>query len=85
MGLFNRAPYPGGYGGGYGAPMRRGSGLRKLLLILGIIFGLYFLNIAFLWVKIPAISVSTLKFFNIVTGILLIILGLTAVIRPRPY
>ena len=63
MPLFNRNPYPGAYG----APMRRRSGLKTLLLILGIVFGLY------------------LKYFNVVTGILLIILGLTAMVRPRQY
>ena len=79
MALFNRNPYP------MGMPVRRRSGLKTLLLILGIVFGLYFLNMAFLWVKLPVMGAATLKIFNVVTGILLIILGLTALIRPRPY
>jgi len=81
MPLFNRNPYP--MGGPMGMPMRRRNGLRIFLLILGIVFGAYFLNLAFLQVKLPAMSVATLKYFNIVTGILLVILGLTTVIRPR--
>ena len=81
MPLFNRNPYPGAYG----SPMRRRSGLKTLLLILGIVFGLYFLNLAFLWVKLPVMSAPALKIFNTVTGVLLIILGLTTIIRPRYY
>ena len=82
MGLFNRNQYPA-YGGMM--PMRRGLRLRSLLLFLAIVFGLYFLNVAFLWIKIPAMGVTALKIFNIVTGALLIILGLTTVIRQRHY
>jgi len=79
MGLFNRSPYP------MGMPVRRRSPIRTILLVLGIAFGLYFLNMAFLWVKLPVISVKFLKIFNVLTGILLIILGLTTIIRSRPY
>ena len=78
MALFNRGPYPGGIPG-------RRSGFRTLLLILGIVFGLYFLNLAFLWVKIPALGASTLKLFNIITGIILVVLGIMSAVRPRMY
>lgn len=76
MALFNR--YPAGMGA-----MPRRSGLRTLLMVLGIAFGLYFLNMAFLWIKIPVMSVSVLKIFNIVTGALLVLLGVMTVVRPR--
>ena len=79
MPLFNRSPYVGGYGTG------RGQGFRIFLLILGIVFGLYFLNFSFAWVKIPALGASALKVFNTVTGVLLIILGLATIMRPRYY
>ena len=81
MGLFNRTPYMGGMG----APMGRGRGLRGFLLVLAIAFGLYFLNLAFLWVKIPSIAAGVGKYINIFTGFLLILLGLMTVIRPRYY
>ena len=81
MGIFNRNPY----GGGYGAPVRRGFGIRGILLFLAIVFGLYFLNSSFLWIKIPAFDVTSLKYFNAITGALLIVLGFLGVIRQRAY
>ena len=78
MGLSNRNPYMGGMG----VPPRT-SGLKIFLLILGIALGLYFLNLTFLWVKVPALPVSMVKPFNVLTGILLIILGIMSVVRPR--
>jgi len=77
MGLFNRHAYPAG------AHMQRRSGVKTLLLVLGVVFGLYFLNMAFLWIKLPVISATTLRLINIVTGILLIIFGLMTLVRPR--
>ena len=76
MGLFSRAPYPGAY-------PPRGSRLRPLLLILGVALGLYFLNLSFLWIKIPAMATGTVKYFNIFTGILLIVLGIMSIIKRR--
>lgn len=81
MGLFSSNPNP--YPGGMPMPVRRRSGLRTFLLVLGIILGLYFLNMAFLWVKLPVFSDSILKVINIATGVLLIILGLMTVIRQK--
>jgi hypothetical protein len=78
MGLFNRNPYMGGMG----VPPRTG-GIKVFLLILGVALGLYFLNLTFLWIKIPALPVAMVKPFNAITGILLIILGIMSVVRPR--
>ena len=60
MGLFNRNPYMGGMG----VPPRT-SGLKIFLLILGIALGLYFLNLTFLWVKVPALPVAVVKPLNV--------------------
>jgi hypothetical protein len=83
MPLFNRHPYPGGYG--MGMPMRRRAGFRGVLFVVAVVLGLYFLNMAFLWVKVPVLTAANLKVFNIIIGIFLIIMGLTAMIRPRMY
>lgn len=85
MGFFSRAPqYGGGYGGGM--PRRRGGGGRTILLILGVIFGLYFLNLSFKWINISdTISTAMSPYFNGVVGVLLIVLGLVAGIKPRQY
>lgn len=85
MGFFNRAPaYGGGYGGGM-PPRRSGSG-RTILLVLGVIFGLYFLNLSFQWIKISeSVSTALGPYFNGIVGILLIVLGLMAGIKPRTY
>ena len=80
MSLFNRTPYMCGMG----MPPRIG-GFRIFLLILGVVLGLYFLNLAFLWVKIPALTTTLVKPFNILAGVVLIILGIMSVIRPRIY
>ena len=80
MSLFNRnqmAP------GAYGMPVRRGVGFRGILLALGVILGLYFLNLAFLWVKVPSVPVLTIKHLNIFAGVLLILLGFMAVTRRK--
>lgn len=85
MGFFNRGQpaYPGGYGGM--AP-RRGGGGRTILLILGVIFGLYFLNLSFQWIAISeSVSNALGPYFNAVVGVLLVILGLAAGIKPRSY
>ena len=79
MGLFNRAPYPGM------APAKRGIDFRTILMLLGIVFGLYFLNTNFLWVKIPTLSVENLKTFNVISGALLILLGIMVKVRQRYY
>ncbi|VVB80018.1 Uncharacterised protein [uncultured archaeon] len=85
MSFFNRGPPA--YGGGYGGmpPRRSGSG-RTILLILGVIFGLYFLNLSFQWIKISeSVSTALGPYFNGVVGVLLIVLGLMAGIKPRVY
>ena len=79
MGLFGRPAYHPAQG----VPMRRGISLRTTLMVLGIILGLYFLNLAFLWVKIPAVATSFVKPFNVIVGVLIILLGLMTFIRPR--
>ena len=78
MGLFNNNPYAGGFG----VP-QRGGGIRFLLLILGVVLGLYYMNLAFLWIKIPVLATGVVKPFNVFTGIVLIILGILSVVRRR--
>ena len=80
MGLFNRTPYMGGMG----MPPRT-SGLKIFLLILGVALGIYFLNLTFLWIKIPALPVAMVKLFNVFVGVLLIVLGAAGIINPRYY
>ena len=75
MGLFGQNPYMVTYS--------RGGGLRIFLLILGIALGLYYMNLAFLWIKIPALATGIAKYFNIFTGIVLIVLGVMVMIRRR--
>jgi hypothetical protein len=69
--------------GAYGMPIRRGPGFRGVLLVLGIVLGLYFLNLAFLWVKVPSVPVLTIKHLNIFAGVLFILLGFMAVTRRK--
>lgn len=80
MSLFNRQPMMPGM-----MPARRGLDFRTILLLLGIVFGLYFLNTTFLWMKIPALSAENLKTFNVVVGALLVLLGIMVKVRPRYY
>ncbi len=66
-------------------PRRRGVGAKNIFLVLGIFFGLYYLNLSFQWIVIPEGLASFQSIINAVTGILLIVLGLMAAMKPRLY
>ena len=79
MSLFNSNPYMGGMG------VQRTGGLRIFLLILGVALGIYFLNLSFLWIKVPVLPVAMVKPFNVLAGVVFILLGVMNVIRQRYY
>jgi cytochrome c biogenesis protein CcdA len=83
MGILNRNPYPAGM---YGMPRQRSNGARTFFLILGILFGLYFLNLSFGWIALPENFFGGVeKYINAIAGIIMIALGVMVAIRPRPY
>jgi|GEM_PF-6441640 len=79
MAFFNRPMYPGMM------PRRRGAGLKNILLILGLLFGVYYLNLSFGWIAVSESISSFSNIINALTGVLLIILGLMSTIQPRHY
>lgn len=85
MGLLRRGPvYPQHAGMGM-MPRRRGLGIKNVFLVLGILFGLYYLNLSFQWVSIPESISSFQNILNAITGILLVVLGVMAAMKPRIY
>lgn len=58
---------------------------RGLGFILAIVLGLYLLNNGFGWVTIPASLQKAEKFLDIISGIVLILFGLTTLLRPPRY
>lgn len=66
----------------YGYPNRSG-GIRLLLFILCLFFGLYFINIPFNFVAMPTFSTSITNIIMLVGGILLILAGIGNLFRRR--
>ena len=66
-------------------PRRRGGGLKNVLLIIGLLFGVYYLNLSFGWIVVSESISSFSNIINALTGVLLIIMGLMLTIPPRHY
>ena len=70
---------------GRGYSERGGGGLRTFGFILSLVLGLYLLNGAFKWFKLPDQIVLIDNWIAAAAGALLIIYGISVMMRPRPY